>query len=43
MLIVAKGRKGHEMPEWVYFNVLDILQPMGFTLTPPPPPQSEAK
>jgi steroid delta-isomerase-like uncharacterized protein len=29
--------------EWVYFNVLDILQPMGFSLTPPQPPQSEAK
>ncbi len=21
--------------EWVYFNVLDILQPLGFTLAPP--------
>jgi len=35
--------EGKIAEEWVYFNVLDILQPMGFTLTPPQPPQSEAK
>ena len=35
--------EGKIAEEWVYFNVLDILQPMGFTLTPPQPPQSEVK
>jgi steroid delta-isomerase-like uncharacterized protein len=35
--------EGKIVEEWVYFNVLDILQPMGFTLTPPQPPQSEVK
>jgi steroid delta-isomerase-like uncharacterized protein len=35
--------EGKIAEEWVYFNVLDILQPMGFTLAPPKPPQSEVK
>jgi len=35
--------KGKIAEEWVYFNVLDILQPMGFSLTPPQPPQPEKK
>ncbi len=36
--------EGKILEEWVYFNVLDILQPMGFTLTPPqPPPPAEVK
>ena len=36
--------EGKIVAEWVYFNVLDILQPMGFTLTPPqPPPAAEVK
>jgi steroid delta-isomerase-like uncharacterized protein len=26
--------------EWLYFNVLEILQPLGFTLTPPQRPQA---
>ena len=34
--------EGKIVEEWVYFNLLDILQPMGFTLTPPQPPRSEA-
>lgn len=29
--------------EWLYFNVLDILQPIGFTLSPPQRPQPEVK
>jgi len=33
--------EGKVVEEWVYFNLLDILQPMGFTLTPPPPPRSD--
>jgi steroid delta-isomerase-like uncharacterized protein len=37
---IAEGKIAEE---WVYFNVFDILQPMGFTLTPPQPPRSEAK
>ncbi len=32
--------EGKIAEEWVYFNVLDILQPLGFTLAPPEPPQS---
>jgi len=35
--------EGKIAEEWVYFNVLDILQPMGFTLTLPQPPQPETK
>jgi steroid delta-isomerase-like uncharacterized protein len=35
--------EGKIAEEWVYFNVLDILQPMGFSLTPPQLPQSEGK
>lgn len=35
--------EGKIAEEWVYFNVLDILQPMGFTLMPPQPPQPEVK
>ncbi len=31
---------GRIVEEWVYFNLLEILQPMGFTLAPPGPPQS---
>jgi len=30
--------EGKIAEEWVYYNVLDILQPMGFALTPPQPP-----
>ena len=35
--------EGKIAEEWVYFNVLDLIQPMGFTLTPPQPPQPENK
>src|SRR4030042_7079930 len=35
--------EGKIAEEWVYFNVLDILQPMGFSLTPPQLPQSAGK
>ncbi len=31
---------GKIVEEWVYFNLLEILQPMGFTLAPPGPTQS---
>jgi predicted ester cyclase len=34
--------EGKIAEEWVYYNVLDILQPLGFTLAPPKPPQAEA-
>jgi predicted ester cyclase len=37
---IVEGKIGEE---WVFYNVLDILQPMGFTLTPPQPPPSEVK
>ena len=30
--------EGKIAEEWLYFNVLDILLPLGFTLAPPPPP-----
>src|SRR4030042_4416917 len=35
--------EGKIAEEWVYFNVLDILQPMGFSLTPPQLPPSAGK
>lgn len=35
--------QGRIVEEWVYFNVLDILRPLGFTLAPPMLPQAEAK
>jgi steroid delta-isomerase-like uncharacterized protein len=35
--------EGRIAEEWLYFNVLDILQPLGFTLAPPKPGPGEAK
>jgi predicted ester cyclase len=35
--------EGKIAEEWVYFNVPDILQPLGFRLVPPKPPQAEAE
>lgn len=37
--------EGKMVEEWVYFNVLDFLQQLGFTLIPPQPtePQEERK
>ncbi len=29
---------GKIVEEWVYFNVLELLQQLGFGITPPPPP-----
>jgi predicted ester cyclase len=40
---VDRIAEGKIAEEWVYFNVLDILQPLGFTLAPPKPPQAEAE
>ena len=40
---VDRISEGKIAEEWVYFNVLDLIQPMGFTLTPPQPPQPEKK
>jgi steroid delta-isomerase-like uncharacterized protein len=40
---VDRVAEGKIAEEWVYFNVLDILQPMGFTLTPPQPSPSAVK
>jgi predicted ester cyclase len=34
--------EGKIVEEWVYYNVLDILQPLGFTLAAPRPPQISA-
>jgi steroid delta-isomerase-like uncharacterized protein len=33
---IAEGKIAEE---WLYFNVLEILQPLGFTLAPPQPPE----
>jgi len=33
--------EGSIAEEWVYFNILEILQPLGFTLAPPQRPQAE--
>jgi len=37
--------EGKIVEEWVYFNVLQVLQQLGFTITPPQPqePQEEKK
>lgn len=35
--------EGKIAEEWVFFNVLDLLQPLGFTLAPPKLLQAEAK
>jgi predicted ester cyclase len=32
---VDRTVEGKVFEEWVYFNALDILQPLGFTLVPP--------
>jgi steroid delta-isomerase-like uncharacterized protein len=32
--------EGKIVEEWVYFNVLQMLQQLGFTLTPPKPPET---
>jgi steroid delta-isomerase-like uncharacterized protein len=31
--------QGKMVEEWVYFNVLDVLMQLGFTLNPPQPPE----
>jgi steroid delta-isomerase-like uncharacterized protein len=31
--------EGKLVEEWVYFNVLQVLQQLGFTITPPQPPE----
>ena len=35
--------EGKIAEEWVYYNALDILQPLGFTLAPPKPPRAESE
>jgi predicted ester cyclase len=32
---IDRVSEGNIVEEWLYFNVLDILQPLGFTLAPP--------
>lgn len=31
--------EGKIVEEWVYYNVLQVLQQLGFTLNPPQPPE----
>ncbi len=33
--------EGKIVEEWVYFNVLQLMQQLGFTLTPPQPPEPQ--
>jgi predicted ester cyclase len=40
---VDRIAEGKIAEEWVYYNVLDILQPLGFTLAPPMPHPAEAE
>jgi steroid delta-isomerase-like uncharacterized protein len=40
---VDRVADGKVEEEWVYFNVLDILQPLGFALIPSSAPHSEKK
>jgi len=37
-LAIDRVAKGKIVEEWVYFNMLDLLQQLGFSLTPPSPP-----
>ena len=34
---------GKIVEEWIYFNVLELLQQLGFTLAPPQPPEEKPK
>lgn len=40
---IDRVENGKVVEEWVYFNVLDLLQQLGFTLAPPQPTQPEGK
>ncbi|MEW5702133.1 MAG: ester cyclase [Candidatus Zixiibacteriota bacterium] len=37
-LAIDRIANGKIVEEWVYFNLLDLLQQLGFTLVPPSPP-----
>jgi steroid delta-isomerase-like uncharacterized protein len=37
-LAIDRVAHGRIVEEWVYFNLLDLLQQLGFTLIPPAPP-----
>jgi steroid delta-isomerase-like uncharacterized protein len=39
-LAIDRVAHGRIVEEWVYFNVLDLLQQLGFALIPPSPPTS---
>jgi len=36
-LAIDRVARGKIVEEWVYFNVLDLLQQLGFSITPPSP------
>ena len=38
-VVIDRVEEGKMVEEWVYFNVLHLLQQLGFTLTPPQPPE----
>ena len=38
-IAIDRVDEGKIVEEWVYFNVLQLLQQLGFTLTPPQPPE----
>jgi len=37
-IAIDRVANGKIVEEWVYFNVLDLMQQLGFTLVPPAPP-----
>jgi len=38
---LTKVENGKIVEEWVIYNVLDMMQQLGFTLTPPQPPEEK--
>jgi len=38
-IVIESVKGGKIFEEWVYFNVLDVLMQLGFTLNPPQPPE----
>jgi predicted ester cyclase len=40
-LSLSKAENGKIVEEWVIYNVLDMMQQLGFTLNPPQPPEEK--
>jgi len=42
-IVIDRVDEGKIVEDWVVWNVLDLMQQLGFTLTPPQPPGPEEK